>query len=152
MFGPSCFKVIKCCFRAIAVPAELFGDPFLDLDFAKCRFRAIAVLVALFGGPFLDLDFSKYCFRAIAMPAALFGGPFLVFVLPKHCFGAMQERHFLGHFLKYPHFLIFNLRAELQLEFWPPNPHFLIYDHTSIQPLQVHIFVLEGSLSYSKKS
>ena len=32
----------------------------LDLGFSKSCFRAIAVPAALFGGPFLDFDFSKY--------------------------------------------------------------------------------------------
>ena len=51
-----------------------------------------------------------------------------------------------------PHFLIFNLRAEFQLEFWPPDPHFLILDYTSIQPLYAYLFLFEGSLSYSNIS
>ena len=56
----------------------------LDLGFSKYCFRAMALPAALFGGPFLDFDFSKYCFRAIAMPAALFEGPFLDFDFSKY--------------------------------------------------------------------
>ena len=53
----------KSCFRAIAVPAALFGGPFLNLRVSKYCFRAFAMLAALFGGAFLDLNFSKCCFR-----------------------------------------------------------------------------------------
>ena len=45
-----------------------------------------AVPAALFGGPFLDFDLFKYCCRAIAVPAAVFWGPFLDFESPNVIF------------------------------------------------------------------
>ena len=51
-----------------------------------------------------------------------------------------------------PHFLIFDLLAELQLEFWPSNPHLFIFVYPSIPAFHIQISSLEGSLSYSKIS